>query len=112
MITYELAKKLKEAGYICPIRMCYLNAPHHSHSTRSGICEFLPKPTLSELMEACGDDFLSLHRTPSKSWYADTHTHDCECGKEGCKGYNWEHSDGSTPEEAVANLYLALHKNK
>ena len=56
-------------------------------------------PNLSELIKACGDDFISLEKKLPLGglWIA---------ASEYWKG------DGSTPEEAVANLYLALQKNK
>lgn len=79
-MNYELAKKLKDAGF-----------------PQDGIGQFidvkLASPTLSELIEACGDKFRGLS-----------------------KRANWRAQDvmgieefGDTPEEAVANLYLALN---
>ena len=53
-------------------------------------------PTLSELIEACGDSFHSLSMDDKTHWVA-----------------NWRvygESRGSTPEEAVAKLYIALNK--
>jgi len=74
-------------------------------------------PTLSELIEACGDEFLSVKMHKKMIWHSD-------------KGENeyvfmyWiARADykkavitpaietiGGTPEEAVANLWLALNK--
>lgn len=52
-------------------------------------------PTLSELIEAVGGGFFKLiHTSTDVLWTAETLT---------AKG------TGKTPEEAVANLYLALH---
>ena len=55
------------------------------------------EPTLSELIEACGKGFWELTKYPSR-WGA----------------YEWKgrEGSGSTPEEAVANLWLALQSNK
>lgn len=60
-------------------------------------------PTLSELIEACGDDFFGIKRSKVAgvwgAWvYADAEVDDTHCL-------------GSTPEEAVAKLWLALNSN-
>jgi len=103
-MNYELARELQDAGwgrgkddYCPPSLMC---------------CEI----TLEELIEACGDDILGLNRTHDDSgepngWVADTHTHACDCGKDNCFGFNWEHESGATPTVAVARLWLALKAN-
>ena len=102
MITYELAKKLKEAGYKFEIAKdhepCYWfdNIPFKI-------------PTLSELIEACGDEFYSLIRSMVIN----------------DKGYFWFVKSGKpsiddcpiliygkTPEEAVAYLWLRLNEKK
>ncbi len=51
-------------------------------------------PTLSELIEACGDGFSHLWRHSENDWLA------CGWGDRKIKG--------KTPEEAVAKLYLKL----
>lgn len=62
--------------------------------------EILPCPTLSELIEACGDSFVNLTKS-DKDWHC-----------------NWfddhegENTIGGTPEEAVANLWLALNRKE
>lgn len=113
MISYQLAKYLKDAGfpfreikdgmrvgdqqevfYFCPD----FNASEgDSFKTK---CHFYA-PTLSELIEACGEDFKGLlnHReergdTDGLIWCANALSVVC-----------WE----KTPEEAVANLWLALN---
>lgn len=79
-MNYELALKLKEAGF--PVKWYVDNSGYDL-------------PTLSELIEECGEGFkFSLHRF-IEGWFADTKGHE---GK------------GSTPEEAVANLWLELNK--
>jgi len=86
MITYETAKELKDNGFREP-------------------CEYrdnLPYPTLSELIEACGEGFWGLNRLEKDKW--------------SCHFMEDENSTGeplySTPEEAVANLYLSLKRDK
>lgn len=79
------AKELEDAGFQvsqgdCPECGSYVNNKRF--------------PTLSELIEACGDKFNTLERIRT-SWTA-------QGGGE--EGY------GGTPEEAVSNLWLALNK--
>jgi len=95
-MTYELAKQLKHAGF--PLRK-----PRNQHiafeiiedSESVGIFVY---PTLSELIEACGDRFYSLRHTVK--WFA-------------AGAFNpqdirelW----GESAEEAVAKLWLALNR--
>lgn len=58
-------------------------------------------PTLSELIEAFGEHFSCVHRLPDGSWRASLIDEEDKyiCG------------EGSTPDEAVARLWLALHAN-
>ena len=106
-MNYELAKELKEARF------------PQGHNNGEGGCPGNPDndaacyhysddlaflPTLSELREACGRDFRLQNSNPDL-WQADN-----------CGDFNTfrkgEHTVGvgSTPEEAVARLYLALNK--
>lgn len=65
------------------------------------------EPTLSELINACGDSII-LHSLRDK-WTAakgDKHS----CGDGWIDSQYQEEAEGSTPEIAVANLYLALNK--
>jgi len=101
-MNYELAKQLKEAGF----PQIYGN-----FQTKDGcVYERASKnrahvPTLSELIDACGEDLDSLNR----------HNGDCECEEDDCE-YQWdalnrtlEYAPGKTPEEAVAKLWLKLN---
>lgn len=113
MITYELAKKLKESGF--PQNMnCvqYFGKKDDEGELILTFGGFLPDPseaeslalpTFSELIEACGDSFSSLHLVAigfkACGWD--------ENGNEEHRMRNFEEV-GSTPEEAVANLWLAL----
>lgn len=106
MITYELAKRLKDAGF-----------PQMVHSGR-GL--FLIKditkpeegdrpyaPTLSELIEACGHRFLSVMHVVGDGTYP---IGDYWVATD--REYIGIHSHrGKTPEEAVIHLYLALNEN-
>jgi hypothetical protein len=65
-------------------------------------------PTLSELIEACGDGFNGLLKKENSLWEAGI--------TGGALGYCYVDDNsssifgtGSTPEEAVANLYLAIN---
>ncbi len=104
-MNYELAKELKDAGYPQELRRgTYYNPQDYQVCIDAGITkENVYIPNLSELINACGDDFFALHKTKT-GWEASTKT--------GTSG-DWKLSkaySGSTPEEAVARLWLALNK--
>lgn len=119
MISYELAKQLKDAGFPQDL---YVGDRHYSFIShpRMGIPSqwsvnirtaeiYLPVkddeckiPTLSELIEACGDRFYSLVYATDNDWRCFVESRDQE-------DYI-SSSQGSSPEEAVANLWLALNK--
>lgn len=106
-MDYNLAKKLKDAGFPCIIfcdgveKGCSGNHLLEAHG-------------LSELIEACGEERIfngeyhyfrldfALFRGERRWWasFAD----DSESENHAVRQY------GSTPEEAVANLWLALNK--
>lgn len=106
MITYKLAKKLKDAGF--PLREMYnLQIGFHTGLVKIDDVNYL-MPDLSELIEACGEDFGALKRY-TNTWKAG----DCEAdSKWGLGGHTDELSGnsacGKTPEEAVAKLWLNL----
>lgn len=105
-MTYDTAKKLKEAGFPqnhpnwdADLRFC---PDCISESDEGG--EMAHLPTLEELIAACADGFLSLNlERPQdahpKKWRAQY------AANPEMVYY------GSTPEEAVANLWLVLHAN-
>lgn len=99
-MTYELTKKLKDAGF--PIK------PYPFPGTDNlEEAEWYEKyiPTLSELIEACGDEFMLTNETYRwEAWKGKIES----MVRMGEGGANYE-AEGSTPEEAVANLYIALH---
>ena len=83
-MNYELAKELKDAGF-----------------PQDGIGQFidvkLASPTLSELIEACGGESIIV-LTIGKAYTTALH---------GATGFI---CNDSTPEEAIARLWLALNK--
>lgn len=102
-MNYKLCKQLKEAGF--PIREHENSKCEHRRFPNSKDDHFplICSPTLSELIEACGDMFTSLTRNRNGSWST--------MSKSGKKypEFDWTASDGKTPEEAVAKLWLKLH---
>jgi hypothetical protein len=103
MITYELVKQLKEAGFV-------QRGNGWGLFEGGGVinCNFIGDgtnaiyvPTLSELIEACGDETVVV-----KYWTSQIgggmRVANAEC--------NGTCEVGSTPEEAVAKLWIALNK--
>ena len=111
-MSLELAIELQKAGFT---RTFNGNAGIEVMVSSDAYAGLVYLPTLEELIEACGDDILGLNRTHDDSgepngWVADTHTHACDCGKDNCFDFNWEHESGATPTEAVARLWLVINK--
>ena len=114
-MNHELAKKLKDAGL--PIMGC-MGCDDHFFGYENDI----HNPTLSELIEACGEGFQGLFspKTPlgdrTQEWVAVQSIGWIEkLDKDSTPYYKSEWSTwicwtGSTPEEAVANLWLELNK--
>ena len=126
-MNYDLAKQLKDAGFpqdksqfimrkytLAKDAVIWQRPPDGmALATLSGDLEWqLAFPTLSELVEACGDKFASLNLdknddfkwsayTTKGKWREDLNDY---CESE-CCGYQ----QGTTPEEAVAHLWLVLH---
>jgi len=87
-MTYELAKQLKDAAF-----------PQQGNgSTFGSPNEVVYLPTLSELIEACGDQFYCVEKNLKEAplWTA--------------TGWDDDFGVGQTPEEAVAKLWLALNQ--
>jgi len=91
-MTYETAKKLKDAGF----KQTGIHSPL-TYSRKEGEPYY---PYLNELIEACGESFYNLVK--QQVWVA--------------RAYNEKEDEyvgtGNTPEEAVAELWLALNKTK
>lgn len=103
-MTYELAKQLKEAGFPQEERDGVVSGK----SDYIGNHEEAYFPTLSELIEACGEKLKSLDHEPV-GWFAlATIEFPCHDGCTRKANAMW----GETPEEAIANLWLKLNKKK
>ena len=108
-MNYELAKQLKDAGF--PFRTSLFasindNTPLDFNGTPYNV------PTLSELIEACGK--YVLVGEIDKEWIA-FYSEDgfkSPVGLDAIDTFLVRSEHGTTPEEAVANLYLALHAKK
>jgi hypothetical protein len=108
MISYELAKQLKDAGFPQAGHGGFATiSPTREENMRVLVGEEPQRdrayiPTLEELIQACGDKFWSLERDldPDEIWGAYPAN---EIG-DGPPAF------GSTPTEAVARLWLALNK--
>lgn len=108
-LSFEICKKLKDAYF--SLRMMSQEDANHSVLKHQGFCygkDFIGRdntwwliPTLSELIEACGEEFGSLW-CDGDFWVA---SEEWGRGLENAKYY----MSGKTPEEAVANLYISLH---
>lgn len=92
-MTRELCEQLYKAGF--PNRgradgMLYDFSPDDKTTVL-----FSP-PILEELIEACGDEFDTLGKF-NNGWAAET---------------NFSRTEGKTPSEAVANLWLVLNRKQ
>lgn len=95
-MTYELSKKLKDAGFH-KHQFCYYD---FYKIKKFPFFKFEIKPNLSELINACGYKFYRLICLDKDNWVAEAIIDEIKTIK----------SLGETPEEAVANLYLKLKK--
>lgn len=108
-MNYELAKKLKDTGFpqVFP-QPDFLGL--HDAVVVQKVYDKYPKefnpyrPTLSELIEACGDYLVDIQRLAENDWKAGGGTI-----VDGKIGYHRE-VRSSSPSEAVANLWLELNK--
>lgn len=127
-MNYELALKLKDAGFpqdVWNFELCNFSYEDetkelhllHSDNDEGGNVgnsyslreednvSVTKSPTLSELIEACGEHFYQLIKeVDGINWSA--HFYDIEDSTRQINGV------GQTPEEAVANLWLALNTEK
>ena len=121
-MTYETAKKLKDAGFKVKDCIRYpdgipLSVCDNFNDESKPAQECLLVPSLSELIEACGDDFFSLQATApermslSRRYIANGFTYD-RPPLEGGQKRAVQGGIHKTPEEAVANLWLRLNDKK
>lgn len=121
MISYELAKQLKDAGFqnnnikdgylYCGLEGCNKiidpldmdNDACMECGTGSLLFVFVCAPTLEELIEACGKEFVCLESpwAGRPHWYAGSGRTQKPAG-----------AHGKTPLEAVARLWLAINPKK
>ena len=111
MLPYKLAKQLKDAGFPqkptnenkFPLYCVEMGTPWREglDKTPEGVGDYSKIPTLSELIEACGEGFGSLdHFRDVELWraYGDRVEDPIEF-----------QGEGKTPEEVVARLWLKLY---
>ena len=92
MISYQLARDLKDAGF---------PQSELARAQQQAGYDYVSLPTLSALIEACGENFGALGREPD-CWVA------CEYVSERREWTNAH--QGETPEDAVARLWLSLNQ--
>ena len=94
-MNYELAKKLKDGGFPQEGKGNYIDGED------CDVCgnHVYYVPTLSELIEACGDRFWKLIKSYTYNKWSAITSEDTQIVVL-----------GKTPEEAVANLWLELNK--
>ena len=104
-MNYELVKKLKDAGFphTCNTycRDGYYGDEVCCSSEHTMERDKICVPTLSELIEACGEKFMGLVKF-EKGFKAS--------GFDKKSDHPVHVKDGDTPEEAVATLWLALNE--
>jgi len=115
MISYELAKKLKDAGFPQTGNGSYLEGNVEEDEGGVITTNSVYTPTLSELIEACGDRFYGLVRREHDydKWSASTSTWTADAAirhERYIKQDLFCSATGETKEEAVANLWLELNK--
>jgi len=100
-MTYELALKLKNAGFKSNSEV-FIKENGETYKWNELKTGGVLLPNLSELIEACGESgFILQYRGQEEFWLAE-------------KYYGIEKpqdlATGSTPEEAVAKLWLVINK--
>ena len=100
-ISYDLAKRLNDAGLEQNGDGHVIFPDGHIEPAGSGFDGAMYVPTLSELIEACGDRIDTIGRY-RKKWFA--------TGKKSRTHYIATTGHFDTPEIAVAQLWLALNK--
>jgi hypothetical protein len=112
-MTYELAKKLKDAGFPQDKKEGKFIDDIGNYD-EMGMYKIIYIPTLSELIEECAvsgcKEIMITNETYScNGWEAWGNKKDSFGARMGERGADIEVS-GDTPEEAVANLWLKLNK--
>lgn len=104
-MNYELAKQLKDAGF--PLKCSEYNREDFVFGVAIKDGQQIMYPLLGELIEACGDvqDFTLYRRFNGENYWI-------ACWISRDSGITQIRSEGSTPLEAVANLWLAINRGK
>lgn len=105
MIEFELAQKLREAGYPQKLGRCsHMDVTGRIHSKPGYRTAHIP--LLHELIEECGDDFVQLIRFSSTQWSVTPSSK-----KKGDSFIELEaRFTGKSPWECFAKLYIAIKK--
>lgn len=112
MLSYELAKQLKDAGFPMKRISSMLYPPKINETTTSmDIVEHFRFPTLSELIEACGEGFYGLFTIWDKGCFNKRWVAIHRNLPNSINSFEKETNAYSlTPEETVARLWLELNK--
>lgn len=105
-MTYQLARQLQDAGFPeNPVgRLGTINAIEFMNGSEPSL---VYRPTLSELITAVEPELIGLYiNYPQEKWPAFKWVADGSLKRGATTGV------GSTPEEAVADLWLKLHSKQ
>lgn len=123
-MNYELAKKLKDAGYppTGSLRFFARLPEEEAKEINKGVVVIeadsrdhrigISAPTLSELIEACGEQFAELSKYKIQEniiYWRSSGGKSTDLTKNDRWDFEYE-QEANTPEEAVAKLWLALNK--
>jgi hypothetical protein len=89
-MNYDLARQLEDAGFPHGDSGKRIADPTKLVARRE---DYAYVPTLEELIEACGNDLISLNNRNGEYW--------------SCSSRTFTDTQGKTPSEAVAHLWLA-----
>lgn len=120
-MNYELCKKLKDVGFPQEIGKGEVLMDLHMSVDENGNgipCEQVYIPTLSELIAACGDSFRKIvfhHSCVTRPDYVEKYGENMSWSAHSCahfvpKRIKGKVFRGTTPEKAVANLWLEINK--
>lgn len=113
MISYELDKQLQTAGFPHQCTECCDHC-HNSRKDGNDKIGYMCEPTLSELIEACPKALKNDNEIDAEFFLRFSSIMEWQSGYSQYMSYepSYDHMNetGSTPEEAVANLWLELNK--
>lgn len=104
-MNYDQAKELKEAGFP---QEWQKRTIHEVHDFEKG--DEVYYPSLSGLIEACGEEFAGLNYTYGEVEKREWEARSVMKNTHGQYPINQSWGKGTTPEIAVARLWLALKK--